>query len=298
MSARLFLISAPAEALALGLVLAGCSQSAASRPVDTPPAIEVEPFPDVPPVAAHPRSESQGSFPEPHLKEIPPPVPEAPEEGGAPALSAEMILTTLRREPERLFRDIQGLSDAVLPDPPARLAREALLAGLANILGETTESYEKTLAIERELRPFCPLVLRNLCLTTDAPARYGNPTRIEMEKCVFKPGDVLNVYYEIDRLSQKPEGERFTSRSDADLRIETASGVPVWEFEQWEKAENLRDRTQTSDRYATDSYFHYRGLGLPRQTAPGRYRLVIEFTDLGGVTPRRATASVSFEVAS
>ncbi len=297
MRRRTLCVRAAAAVLA---VLAGCGGKEPPAEGARAPAVEVDlpgGFPEVPARPADAVQHRPGEIPPapPPRTDDPAPVPPA-----EPPLSAARILQTLRADPERLQRELQEIPAGDLADPQARLLKDALAMGLASVLGETARAHEAAREIERGLRPFSPLLIRNLCLTNGTDGGYGNPERVG--KAVFKAGDLLNVYYEVDRLSQdradakEKEGEAFSCRFDADLRIEAADGKAAWEFEQWEKQFKLRDRNHASGRCHTDFYFHYKGLPLPRQLAPGSYRLVVEFVDLGGVQPRRATAAVPFEL--
>ncbi len=282
----------------LPVVLAGCGRK--EPPAETPkgPAIEVD-IPDemldIPVRPADPVRGGPDGIPSPSGAAVrspeatPPPAPPA-----EPPLPAARILETLRADPERLYRELSEIPAGNLSDPQTRLLADALRVGLSSVLGETARAHEAAREIERSLRPFAPLLLRNACLTNGSDGGYGNPERLA--KASFRAGDLLNVYYEVDRLSQGREGETFSCRFDVDLRIESADGKVAWEFEQWEKQFKLRDRTHASGRCHTDFYFHYKGLPLPRQLAPGSYKLVVEFTDLGGAHPRRASAAVPLDV--
>lgn len=278
-------------------VLAGCGGKEPPAEMPKGPAIEVDlpgDLSDLPtrsPDAARRPSDGDAAASGPVSR--PPEAATAPPPS-EPPLSAARILQTLRADPERLHRELAEIPAGNLADPQTRLLADALAMGLSSALGETARAHDAAREIERGLRPFSPLLLQNPCLTNGVDGGYGNPERIA--KAVFKAGDLLNVYYEVDRLSQGREGDTFSCRFDADLRIESADGKALWEFEQWEKQFKLRDRAHASGRCHTDFYFHYKGLPLPRQLAPGSYRLVVEFTDLGGVQPRRATAAVPFEV--
>lgn len=271
----------------------GCGKKEASPPApEAPLAIEAE-RPDLPPEADLPVPPREvrdlpSDPPDPVPREEPVPAP------SEPPVAAARLLAAVRADPERLVRELKEIPERDLADPQTRLAADALGMALASVLGDTARAYEAALDIEKRLRPFTPLAIRNLCLTTGKDEGYGNPDRLA--KAVFKPGDLLNVYCEVDRLSQAADGGKFSCRFDADLRVETASGESVWEFEQWEKSFKLRDRSHASGRYHTDFYFHYKGLPLPRQMNPGSYKLVLEFSDLGGAEPRRAAASAAFEV--
>lgn len=282
-------------AAAAALLAGGCGGKEGAPPdLESPRAIEVE-HPEMPLEADLPVPSREPRDPHPGPPAAQPPREAPPSAAPSePPIDAARILAAVRADPERLARELRDVPERDLADPQTRLAADALGMALASVLGEPVRAYEAALGIEKRLRPFTPLAVRNLCFTTGADGGYGAPERAA--KAVFKPGALLNVYCEVDRLSQAADGDKFSCRFDADLRVETADGQNVWEFEQWEKAFKLRDRAHVSGRYHTDFYFHYKGLPLPHRMNPGSYRLVLEFSDLGGVEPRRASASAAFEV--
>lgn len=291
-----------AAALCLALLSAvGCR---VAPPADTrQPAhrIEVEPVPETPPLPLAvlpappaPPAAQRGTDAAP-----PSAVPPAASPLASSAVDVASLLREATRDPEAAYRALQAIPADPNRSPRAVLFHDALRMALLNALGDAAAAHALAADVERRLRAAAPLEIANLCLTTGVDAGYGNPERLPADRAEagVKAGDAVNLYYEVDRLEMTAVGDgTFACRFDADIRLETSDGAPVWEFEQWEKQFNLRNRRHASRRPITDFYFHYKGLAIPRRTAPGRYRLVIEFSDLGGAAPRVATAHVDIKV--
>lgn len=286
-------------ALAALLLAAGCAKGGAPAALPAAGAIELPAVAEPAPVARSApevsvRKEERTDAP---AHGAPAPAAEAPASPPpAPSVAEIPLSVWLKRaaaDPERTLQDLRALKEEGRADASLALLREGLEASLLSVLGEDAAAYAALLALERRMRPFAPVEVRGLCFTDGRDGGYGNPSR--RAEAPFAPGATINVYYEVDPVCQRPDGDGFEARIDVDLAIEDGAGKRVEEFEAWEKRFRLRASTLRSRRYVTDYFFHYKGLPVPR-LAKGDYRLVVRFVDLADPERRTARAEIPLPV--
>lgn len=127
------------------------------------------------------------------------------------------------------------------------------------------------------------LAIQNACFASRVRA-WSVVDRFETAE--FRPGQDVIVYFELDQLAARADGEGHTTRVETVLRLVDADGhrLHEWSFEPLEETCGGRRR----------DYFARYLIAIPPHTQPGRCRLEIAASDaIGG---RTAHATLPLEV--
>ena len=286
--------------LALG-ILAGCEKSA-PPPAVTPAAPEpVPPLPPSPVRAQPPPPPPPPSAPLP--PPVPPPLPLPPpaaldERGlleawrarireGKTGAERDLALAEsllLEGQPLKAHELLRVLDPSALPSEDARTAWRLALALACSRLGDADRAHDLLKEAGAALRPLASLRISDACFSA-SPA-----SRIPVEKPLFRPGQMVTLCLDVDRLLCAPApGGGARTKVRFDLTLIEPSGRTVSDFAEWEKD---RGSLEEAGHRPWEDHAYRLTFPLPRGANLGEYVLKAEVTDLSGPAPRRALSTL------